>query len=266
MTTSLSSPIGAGRPVTMVLAEIAHVLVPTDGIEGRLNRAMELLARIVPYEQCALVEIDLSGQPRIRLLPEPGPSEAMATRPALLRLLRLVSDGRWAGTLGDSAGSLSQDAWASYLALPLIGVDSVDGLLLVGQQVVDAYGESDLQLLTIVASQIAAYLSTCRLRSIEATLAEERLTHLAALRDSDERLRISVAEAHASRLTRRQLEVARLIAGGRSNAQIAQELVLTPGTVANHIEHILRRLSVNNRAQVAAWVVERGLLEHVGRL
>ena len=71
--------------------------------------------------------------------------------------------------------------------------------------------------------------------------------------------------SQASRLTRRQLEVARLIAAGRSNAQIARELVLTPGTVANHIEQILRRLDAKNRAQVAAWIVERGLLHADGR-
>jgi DNA-binding NarL/FixJ family response regulator len=65
--------------------------------------------------------------------------------------------------------------------------------------------------------------------------------------------------AQAGKLTKRQLEVAQLIATGHSNAQIARKLVLTTGTVANHIEHILRRLGVSNRAQVAAWIVEHGL-------
>ena len=55
-------------------------------------------------------------------------------------------------------------------------------------------------------------------------------------------------------LTRRQLEVAELIARGMTNGQIARELVLTPGTVANHIEHILRRLDVPNRAAAATWL------------
>ena len=55
-------------------------------------------------------------------------------------------------------------------------------------------------------------------------------------------------------LTRRQLEVVELIAAGMTNAQIARKLVLTPGTVANHIEHILRRLDVPNRAAAATWL------------
>jgi DNA-binding NarL/FixJ family response regulator len=50
--------------------------------------------------------------------------------------------------------------------------------------------------------------------------------------------------------------VAKLIARGLSNEQIAEALVLTPGTVGNHVGHILRRLSARNRAQVASWVTQ----------
>src|SRR5690348_10301592 len=54
-----------------------------------------------------------------------------------------------------------------------------------------------------------------------------------------------------ARLTRRQREVAALIAQGYSDKQIAQELVLTPGTASNHVAHILRRLECRSRAEVA---------------
>ena len=60
-------------------------------------------------------------------------------------------------------------------------------------------------------------------------------------------------------LTPRQREIAGLIARGYSNAEIARELVLVPGTVANHVEQILMRLGFLNRAQVAAWAAELGL-------
>jgi len=61
------------------------------------------------------------------------------------------------------------------------------------------------------------------------------------------------------RLTPRQREVSVLIAGGMTNEQIAQRLVLTPGTVANHVEAILRRLEVDSRIKIAALVAELGL-------
>jgi DNA-binding NarL/FixJ family response regulator len=57
-------------------------------------------------------------------------------------------------------------------------------------------------------------------------------------------------------LTRRQREVAMLIARGCTNQQIAETLVLTPGTVANHVGAILSRLGVANRTQIAAWMVD----------
>ncbi len=61
-------------------------------------------------------------------------------------------------------------------------------------------------------------------------------------------------------LTRREREVAVLIARGQSNRQIADALVLTPGTAANHVANILRKLDCANRVQVAAWAVRSGLL------
>lgn len=62
-----------------------------------------------------------------------------------------------------------------------------------------------------------------------------------------------------NRLTPRQREVSVLIAGGLTNEQIAQRLVLTTGTVANHVEAILRRLEVDSRTKIAALVAELGL-------
>jgi DNA-binding CsgD family transcriptional regulator len=60
-------------------------------------------------------------------------------------------------------------------------------------------------------------------------------------------------------LTPRQREIAALIAGGYSNAQIADRLVITRGTVANHLEQIMRRGSFRSRTQIGVWVSERGL-------
>jgi PAS domain S-box-containing protein len=64
-----------------------------------------------------------------------------------------------------------------------------------------------------------------------------------------------------TRLTHRQQEVARLVARGLSNRQIASELVLTAGTVANHVRAILLRTGFHSRAQVAAWLGMPGGVE-----
>ena len=48
--------------------------------------------------------------------------------------------------------------------------------------------------------------------------------------------------------------MARLIAGGRSNKEIAAELVISQRTAENHVEHILTKLGFTSRAQVAAWI------------
>jgi DNA-binding CsgD family transcriptional regulator len=55
-------------------------------------------------------------------------------------------------------------------------------------------------------------------------------------------------------LTVREFEVARHIAAGLTNPEIAEVLVVSPKTVSSHVEHILAKLGVNRRAEVATWV------------
>jgi DNA-binding CsgD family transcriptional regulator len=55
-------------------------------------------------------------------------------------------------------------------------------------------------------------------------------------------------------LTTREWEVARQIAAGLTNVQIAAELFVSPKTVSAHVEHILAKLGASRRAEVAAWV------------
>jgi DNA-binding CsgD family transcriptional regulator len=62
-----------------------------------------------------------------------------------------------------------------------------------------------------------------------------------------------------AKLTRRQQDVASCVAEGLSNEEIAERLVITPGTAANHLEQILTRLGLKNRTQLAVWAVEHGL-------
>jgi two-component system, OmpR family, sensor kinase len=81
----------------------------------------------------------------------------------------------------------------------------------------------------------------------------------ALLGQAEERGRREGLQNIVAHLTPRQLEVAVLIANGYSNQQIAEKLVLTSGTVANHVAQTLDRLGVDTRVQVATLVAELGL-------
>jgi DNA-binding CsgD family transcriptional regulator len=61
-------------------------------------------------------------------------------------------------------------------------------------------------------------------------------------------------------LTRRQLEVLRLVAVGKSNREIASELVVSEHTVARHVQNIFRKLRVSSRAAATAFAFEHELL------
>jgi DNA-binding NarL/FixJ family response regulator len=62
-------------------------------------------------------------------------------------------------------------------------------------------------------------------------------------------------------LSAREREVACLVAQGKSNRAIAEELVVGVSTVEAHITHILCKLVFSSRAQIAAWAVDRGLVQ-----
>jgi LuxR family maltose regulon positive regulatory protein len=61
-------------------------------------------------------------------------------------------------------------------------------------------------------------------------------------------------------LSEREMEVMQLIASGASNAEIAQELYITVGTVKNHVKNIYSKLNVHSRAQAIARSRELGLI------
>jgi DNA-binding NarL/FixJ family response regulator len=63
----------------------------------------------------------------------------------------------------------------------------------------------------------------------------------------------------AASLTRREVEVLRLLAGGRSNKQIAAELVVSVHTVERHVQNAYRKIGARNRAEATAFAVREGV-------
>jgi DNA-binding NarL/FixJ family response regulator len=68
------------------------------------------------------------------------------------------------------------------------------------------------------------------------------------------------AETIRSELSDREVQVLKLIANGKDNAQIAADLHISPKTVKNHISNILMKLQIENRIQAAVYAVRSGIV------
>jgi ATP/maltotriose-dependent transcriptional regulator MalT len=108
-----------------------------------------------------------------------------------------------------------------------------------------------------------------------AAAAQGHVPLLAQIRGLAQRARISLQAAPAASpetlrpaeapvpygLTGRELAVLRLVAAGRTNAQIGKELFISPRTTSVHVTNILRKLGVSGRVQAAAIAERAGLLQ-----
>ncbi|MGH3010564.1 MAG: response regulator [Gaiellaceae bacterium] len=90
---------------------------------------------------------------------------------------------------------------------------------------------------------------------ISPQIAAKVLQHLRAQTPDAE-----AAQTIRTELSDRELEVLRLIAIGKDNAEIAQDLFISPKTVKNHISNILMKLQIENRIQAAVYAVRSGIV------
>jgi DNA-binding NarL/FixJ family response regulator len=72
--------------------------------------------------------------------------------------------------------------------------------------------------------------------------------------------RVPRRKAWPAGLTTREVEVLRLVAQGRSNRSIAEDLFISEKTVRNHVEHIYSKLAVSNRTGASLFAVEHGII------
>jgi ATP/maltotriose-dependent transcriptional regulator MalT len=98
--------------------------------------------------------------------------------------------------------------------------------------------------------------------SLELEAARDGFARLGAAPDLAriESLTRSVSSDHGHRLTRRELQVLRLVAGGETNKAIATELVLSERTVDRHVSNIFTKLGVTSRAAATAYAYKHQLV------
>jgi signal transduction histidine kinase len=198
MTANPEIPVAS---VARTLYDIAQGLDSPLDAELRLRRALRLLRRIVPYDRCALLETP-AARPA-RLVVEPDASEERAALSRMLTRFSIVISGEAKQGVGWRPPDLAHLAlWgsSSHLVVPLIGLDQVMGVLFVRQGWADPYTNDHLRVLSVVASQIAMYLTACRLREQEAQIVGEheaaRAMAEADSRAKDEFLTRLVHELH----------------------------------------------------------------------
>lgn len=198
-----------------ILYDVAQGFDSPLDAESRLRHALGLLRALVPYDHCGLLEAPAAGATRLVVEPD-VPETRDALDRILARFLTVLTDEPphdpdW---LPPDLAHLVPSA--SHLAVPLVALDRVHGVLFVSHRGADVYTDDHLQLLSVVASQITAYLSACRLREQEAQIVSEHEAARAAAeaenRAKDEFLAML---AHELRNPSRAIQIAMLAIRGQ---------------------------------------------------
>ena len=258
MTTSDQFPVPSGD--VGLLEMLQHLLaIQAPELRPPLTEACNLVAEAVQADK---VDGFLYDQATTSLVAMGTSETPMGTRQQQLGLdrLALANGGRSADAFrtgepyvtgradedpGELRGVVEGLGVRSVIDHPLEVAGERRGVLQVDSATPDFFTEADQAFLAAVSHWVGLVMH-------RAELAEQ------ATASAARRARQEVAEEIA-RISRRERGVAVLIAAGLSNAEIARRLTLVEGTVANHVEHILRKLSLRSRTQVAVWAVEHGL-------
>ncbi|MBD3923250.1 response regulator transcription factor [Nocardioides cavernae] len=206
------------------------------------------------------------------LAPPDGPVQRCRLLPAAIEVLLATGDVDRARSLALELSSLASSVGATALAaaaaqaLGAVELEAGDaaGALPYLRKAHQLWAQSSAQYDAAVARLL---IGRCLLALSDRSSAERELTaarasfrHVGAQPMADLASSLLAPASLPAGLTARELEVLRLVASGRSNSQIAAELVLSEKTVARHLSNIFGKLEVGSRTAAAAYAFEHGLV------
>lgn len=144
--------------------------------------------------------------------------------------------------------ALSPEATADVLSGTEPAISQTLGRLLALDEQIDVLGEASSLAMTLRAMTIGEAIDTLK-----------RMVPFVAAPALLKAVRVPVGKA-LSTLSDRELEVVRLVAEGLSNKEISSRLKLSDKTVKNHISHILAKMNLTARTQVAVYAIRAGLV------
>ena len=269
----LSDGVGFGRRNELFGLEVdaTHGLARVDALEGRVDDALQgardLIGRIADTE------------------------ERHYSVPALRWITTLFASRGLKEDVARSAGLLSQTAAALGTAEAVAGLGHALGELALADDDAAGAARQFTHALDLLGDLVVPYeRAETELRAAialaaagERGLAVERLTavyraarrlgarplataaaeELARLGEKIERRlgRRAAGELEHAGLSRREVEVLRLVSVGRTNREIARELFLSPRTIDMHVRNVLTKLGCRSRTEATRRAAELGLLE-----
>ncbi|WP_199904878.1 helix-turn-helix transcriptional regulator [Nocardioides sediminis] len=247
-----------------------------DGADAAYQRAADL--GLDPQPGLALLWLaggrDAAALAAVdRLLADPGgPVQRCRLLPGAVEVLLAAGQVERARSLAGELASLAAAIGTPPLAaaaaqamgaVELAGGDAAGALPYLRRahqlwaQVSSPYDAAVARLLT---GQCLLSLGDASSAEREVAAARATFRRLGAAPMSDRASSLLAPGALPGGLTAREVEVLRLVAAGRSNAQIAAELVLSEKTVARHLSNIFGKLDVGSRTAAAAYAFEHGLV------
>lgn len=197
-----------------------------------VSQGMALL--LLPFEDIEVVGTALSGEEALRLCQELQPDV-------------ILMDMRLPGMDGPEA---TQAIRTRYPHVQVLALTTYHDEELVGRTI--QAGAMGYLLKGVTIDELAAGI-----RSVYAgqpTMAVEAVQALAQAAQSGPKL--------GDDLSQREREVLALLVAGKTNPEIAEQLVISLPTVKSHVSHILAKLGVANRAEAASVAVKHSLIPH----